>query len=340
MEYAYLFGCLTQNVHCQLEQFTMKRMNKLSALVTGSMAIGLLLGASMVQAANVCREGDTVTEIKSLDVVTQQYDQVTIDVKFNVTTGFNIYGSSLDNMPFDFPYTEDDPYAVMLAINKALNEASPIPQSVGISSQQVFYIGADEERAEGITFIAAVGGEYLAGIWDPCSDFSDCVFGGTLLNPGFRYVYAELSLAGGNDCGNAPPQNPPDSVSITPGFSGSWFDETREGEGFNIEIGGSELAPYLLTYFYTYDANGNQMWLTGFASISGSDTVVVDMEVTSGTVWGDGFNPDDVNYADWGTITFQFSSCEAGTASYNSPEFGTGTFNLFHLTRISGLTCP
>jgi hypothetical protein len=70
------------------------------------------------------------------------------------------------------------------------------------------------------------------------------------------------------------------------------------------------------------------------------DTVTEIMTVTSGAVFGDDFNPDDVNYDPWGTITFNFSSCEAGTASYNSPEFGTGTFNLFHLTRISGLTCP
>jgi hypothetical protein len=332
----------TKSTITKQEQTTMKQMKKFSALAAGSMVIALLLGTSLAQAEElICLADDntTVTGIKSLDVVTEQYDQVTIDVKFNFTTGFDIYGSSLDNMPFDFPYTEDDPYAVMLAINKALNEASPIPQSVGISSQQVFYIGADEERAEGITFIAAVGGEYLAGIWDPCSDFSDCVFGTTLLNPGFRYVYAELSLAVPEaTCdGSLPP--PESDFTITAGITGSWYDSTRSGEGFNFEILGTALEPLLLAYFYTFDDSGNQMWLTGVAEANG-DTAVVPMDVMSGTGFGDNFDPEDVIRDSWGTITFTFSSCDAGTAAYTSTNFGSGSFNIGRLTTVTGMNCP
>ena len=53
--------------------------------------------------------------------------------------------------------------------------------------------------------------------------------------------------------------------------------------------------PYLLTYFYTYDKTENQMWLTGLATVNG-DTAVVPMTVTSGAVFGPGFDPGDVNY--------------------------------------------
>jgi hypothetical protein len=323
----------------------MKQMKKLSALAAGSIATGLLLGASMAQAAEVCWDGDIVSGIKGLDVVTETLDFITIDVDFVNATGFEMYGSELDqnNFPYSGALAEQDALATTRAINVAINEINGVPDFVEISGKKNYYIGVEGEYERPLGLVGAIGGENVTGDnWDLCNESSveNCVVGVVVLKADEQFIYADLSKADGNDCGNAPPQNPPDSVSITPGFSGSWYDVAREGEGFNIEIGGSELDPYLLTYFYTYDKSGNQMWLTGFASINSSDTVVVDMEVTSGTVWGDGFDPDDVNYNPWGTITFRFSSCNAGTAEYASSEFGSGTFNIVHLTGIAGLSCP
>ena len=94
-----------------------------------------------------------------------------------------------------------------------------------------------------------------------------------------------------------------------------------------------------VTEVYTYDANGNQMWLLGVGSANGG-TAVVPMQVTSGAVFGPGFDPDDVIREDWGTITFTFSSCNAGTAEYVSNDFGSGTFDIERLTSVAGLKCP
>jgi hypothetical protein len=327
----------------------MKQMKKLSALAAGSVTIALLLGTSLAQAEElVCTVGDTVTGIKGLEVITEEFDQIIIDVDFIWTTGYTIYGSNLDNLPFGPPDAEDDSFAVFSAINRTLTAQSNIPAFAGQDNKNAYYIGAEKEsEASGVGATAGWSGanyQKAEEKWEPC-DFDrtdNCTSFGTMILGGSDYfVYADLTPAvNGATCDGGSPPQPPDSATITPAFSGSWFDETREGEGFNIEIGGSQLEPYLLTYFYTYDATGNQMWLNGFAYIEGSDTVVVDMTVTSGTVFGDEFDPADVNYDPWGTITFKFSSCEAGTAEYDSPDFGSGIFNLFHLTRIAGLSCP
>jgi hypothetical protein len=328
----------------------MKQMKKLSALAAGSVAIALLLGTSLAQAEEqVCITEQTVTAIKGLEVTLENLDVIVIDVDFIWTTGFTIYGSNLDNLPFGETAGEEDAFATMGAINKTLTAEQNIPAFAGQDNKNAYYIGAEVET-EADAGVGATAGFSGANYqlndekWERCEhDLTDnCVgVGSMILAASDHFVYADLKRAvNGATCdGGASPQ-PPASTTITPGFSGSWFDQTREGEGFNIEIGGSELDAYLLTYFYTYDATGNQMWLTGVADITDSDTVVVDMTVTSGTVFGDNFNPDDVNYDPWGTITFKFSSCNAGTAEYVSDDFGSGTFDLVHITGIAGLTCP
>jgi hypothetical protein len=322
----------------------MKQMKKLSALAAGSMTIALLLGTSMAQAGEVCYNGDIVTGIKGLDVVTETLDLITIDVDFVNATGFEMYGSELqqENFPYSGALAEQDTLATAFAINVAINEISGVPDFVEISGRKNYYIGFEGEYQIGFGLVGAIGGENLTGAeWDLCGEGSieNCLVGAVVLPAEEDFIYADLKPAeDGATCdGNGPP--PESDFTITPGISGSWFDQAREGEGFNIEIGGPVLEPHMVAYFYTYDNSGNQMWVNGFGEING-DTAVVPMQVTSGTGFGDNFNPDDVVYDDWGTITFTFSSCNAGTAAYVSNDFGDGTFNIVRITSISGLSCP
>jgi len=320
----------------------MKRVRKFSTMATGSMAIGLLLCTSMAQAVEVCYNGEIVTGIRSLDVFTESLEGITIDVDFVNATGFELYGSELDNVPYPGGFAEEDAVATMLAINLALNGRNPVPDFVEISGKQNYYIGAEGEVELGVGLLGAVGGENVTGDhWDPCDEDSilNCIASVAVLNAKDYFIYADLSKAvDGAKCdGSAPPTE--SDFTITAGITGSWFDRSREGEGFNIEIIGPELDPQLLAYFYTYDDSGNQMWLTGVAAANG-DTAIVPMQVTSGTVFGPDFDPNDVMYADWGTITFTFSSCSAGTAEYTSTNFGSGSYNIEKLTSVSGATCP
>jgi hypothetical protein len=45
----------------------------------------------------------------------------------------------------------------------------------------------------------------------------------------------------------------------------------------------------------------------------------------------------------WGTLTFTFTDCDRGTASWTSTAAGypaSGSFPIARVTRIAGTTCP
>jgi len=321
----------------------MKQLKKLSALAVGSMTVGLLLGASIAQAEEVCYDGDIVTGIKGLEMLTDQFGQIEVDVDFKYTTGFDVYGPNLDGFPFDDPaFNEEDSFLAMSAINQTLTAENPVPDFVGLSGQNTFYIGVEEETGLNQGLLAVWGGaNYTGEQWAPCEreGADDCVLGAGLLNASNQFTYADLTLAEeGASCAGGPP---PSGFNITPGTTGSWYDRARSGEGYNFEVLGTPGDYRFYAYFYTYDDTGNQMWISGTGAIDG-DTAIVLMVVTSGTVFGEDFNPDDVIREEWGTMTFSFSSCTVGSVDYVSTmgNFGSGTHDLSRLTYVAGLACP
>ncbi len=122
--------------------------------------------------------------------------------------------------------------------------------------------------------------------------------------------------------------------------SGSWYNPSRNGEGFALEVLVSAEDPVLLAYWYTYD-NGNQAFLIGAAPfVYGDESVIVPMQITGGTGFGSDFNEEDVFRTDWGTVEFQFSSCDNGFVRYDSSiGFGSGTIDITRLTSLSTLNC-
>ena len=324
----------------------MKQMKKLSALAAGSMTIALLLGTSLAQAEEVCYEGDVATGIKGLNVITSQFNAITIDVNFVNTSGFDLYGSNLDreNFPFDGAESEEDALATVAAINIALNEEGPVPEFVEISGKKNYYLGVEGEEELSFGLVGAVGGENVTGAeWDLCKESSiESCFGSVAILPAEeRFIYADIFPAvSGAQCDGAPPPQGSD-FTITPGITGSWYlPPERDGEGYNIEIVGETFAPQLLAYFYTYDNDGNQMWLVGTGPVNG-DTAVVPVKVTSGALYGDAFDKDDVDREDWGTLTFTFTSCNAGSVVRASTMgFGTTTYDIQRLTSVISLSCP
>jgi hypothetical protein len=277
--------------------------------------------------------------IKGLDVLTDSYGPRTIDVKFTYATGYEVYSSGLDNFPFTGGNADEDLIAMNAQINESLDATNPTPGSAGQPGQNVYFIGAEEDEG----FIGAYGSENSVGIWEQCSQLNDCIIGVAILNPNERHTYAELSSAAGGSCGNTPPDPevpPTGSYTIVPCITGSWFLFARDGEGYNIEITGDDLDPQLLAYFYTYDDDGNQMWLVGSGPANG-DTAVVPVQVTSGPDYG-AYDPADVLREDWGTLTFKFTSKDTGTVVRASTMagFGTTTVDIDRLTSVTGLACP
>ena len=324
----------------------MKQMKKLSALAAGSMTIALLLGTSLVQAEEVCVDGDTVIGIKGLDTLTETYGQKTIDVDFIKATGYQIYGQSLV-FPWDEVHSEDDPASVLISINNALTAANPVPDFAGEAGENIYYIGSEAETQGPAALIGAFGGENVTGeLWKRCEEESgnECAVGVAVLKADDRFVYADLKTAqtGANCAGGGPPDEtdpPTGSYTIVPCITGSWYLDARDGEGYNIEIIGSELDPQVLVYFYTYDDAGNQMWISGVGPANG-DTAIVPVEVFSGPVYGDNYDKGDLDREDWGTLTFTFTSKNAGSVVRDSIDFDTTTVDIVRLTSAVGLECP
>ena len=325
----------------------MKQMKKLSALAAGSMTIALLLGTSLAQAEEVCVDGDTVIGIKGLDTLTETYGQKTIDVDFIRATGYEIYGSGLV-FPWDEIHSEDDPASVLISINNALTAANPVPDFAGEAGENIYYIGSEAETQGPAGLIGAFGGENVTGeLWKACEEESgnECAVGVAILKAEERFVYADLKTAvtGANCAGGGPPDEtdpPTGSYTIVPCITGSWYLDARDGEGYNIEIIGSELDPQVLAYFYTYDDDGNQMWVTGVGPANG-DTAIVPVEVFSGPVYGDAYDKGDLDREDWGTLTFTFTTKDTGSVVRASTiGFGTTTEDIIRLTSAVGLECP
>lgn len=126
--------------------------------------------------------------------------------------------------------------------------------------------------------------------------------------------------------------------NFEPGMSGLWFSPERNGEGWDIQML-SESAAFVT--WYTYDLNGQQMWLSGLGEVKDGEISVSELNVaTKGTVFGENFDPDAIVFENWGSARFYFSSCQVGGISYNGPaEFGNGGGAIQRLTTISGTGC-
>jgi len=131
---------------------------------------------------------------------------------------------------------------------------------------------------------------------------------------------------------------PPESVA-GPGHTAHWNTPGRSGEGLALEILDEERA---LLYWFTYDENGNQRWLTGVGEIvNGVDGKRIEFPqliVTRGGEFGPGFDPDRVVREVAGQATIRFFGCDRGSFRYQA--FGQQqTLELARLSRTMGADC-
>jgi len=149
-----------------------------------------------------------------------------------------------------------------------------------------------------------------------------------------RMQLVRLTRLMGIDCGYPilPPELPEGVLS------GSWYDPTHSGEGYNVEV---LINGQVVVYWFSYDPQGNRRWFFGLGEIRQGKLVFDEMLTTSGGIFGPDFNPVLVEYKPWGTLELSLG-CEGGSATYTSSEsdFGSGTLNLERLTNIDQLGCP
>lgn len=121
------------------------------------------------------------------------------------------------------------------------------------------------------------------------------------------------------------------------GWTGSWYDPSHSGEGWVVEVIDENKAAI---YWFSYDDEGNQIWMIGVATRQ-NNQLIADMITANGPAFGPDFDPELVEYGDWGELTMTFSDCNTANVEYSSPRagFGSGTLNSTRLSKLASLPC-
>jgi hypothetical protein len=133
----------------------------------------------------------------------------------------------------------------------------------------------------------------------------------------------------------------PDGIELQGGLSGSWYDPSRNGEGFVLDFSSTTLGNVLSIYWFTH-RDGEPYWLIGTTSYSpGSREIAIDLYEVSGTGFGADFDADEISQTQWGSITLAFDSCSSGSASWShNGSLGSGQFDLSRIAlELDGVAC-
>jgi hypothetical protein len=217
------------------------------------------------------------------------------------------------------------------------------------NGEQDWYIASGEVRGNRIVFpelLRVSGGEFGPG-FDPAKITEESVGSASFIWSGCdegdmsyqigaqrgRMEIVRISRLMGIDCGQPilPPERPEGRLS------GSWYDPTHNGEGYNVEV---LIDGQVIVYWFSYDPEGKRRWFFGLGDIRDGKLVFDDVLTSSGGIFGPEFDPSLVEYKPWGSLELNLD-CEGGTATYSSTEagFGSGTLNLERLTNIDQLAC-
>ena len=142
---------------------------------------------------------------------------------------------------------------------------------------------------------------------------------------------------------------PPDPITMV-SASGAYFDPAHDGEGIQFQLlpGSTPATKRAFVVYYTYDTQGQQLWLTGAADNLPplASAITFQMTRATGAVFGDTFNPATVSRIPWGTLTLTIQSqpdaaflpgrSRVSALRWNSidPAFGSGGYPLTRLTRV------
>ena len=125
--------------------------------------------------------------------------------------------------------------------------------------------------------------------------------------------------------------------SLSSSLTGSWFDQTHNGEGLVVEVLEDGIA---LVYWFSYDSDGNQAWFIGTGHQKDKIINISEMLITNGGRFGDDFDPDEVEVNQWGGIQVELG-CDFGKLDYTSglSIYGNGKQTLSRLTSIGEPAC-
>jgi hypothetical protein len=133
-------------------------------------------------------------------------------------------------------------------------------------------------------------------------------------------------------------------VGISSGVSGAWYDIANPGHGLVLHVvdGGPAPAPdKLVTYWAVYDNTGAQLNLYGVGDlVPNASSVTVPLASHTGGAFPPASSSARVEQQ-FGTITLNFSNCNAGTMAVTPSRAGFPSTNvtLTRLTQVLDLPC-
>ncbi|MGA9333335.1 MAG: plastocyanin/azurin family copper-binding protein [Rudaea sp.] len=140
---------------------------------------------------------------------------------------------------------------------------------------------------------------------------------------------------------NAPPPPPPPSIALGGYMSGAWYTPGQSGHGFLIEAAKDHNMVAIWFVFAPDGSAQNWVYAQGNYDTAGN-TATLPAVLLTGAAFPPNFDSADLTQTTWGTLTFTFSDCNNGVASWNStlPGYGSGTLPIARLTQIDGTSCP
>ncbi|HTS22751.1 MAG TPA: kelch repeat-containing protein [Casimicrobiaceae bacterium] len=129
-------------------------------------------------------------------------------------------------------------------------------------------------------------------------------------------------------------------TTISPGFTGAWYDPAQSGHGLIIEVQPGNR--FYASWFAFNPAGTEQAWFTGVGSYGGNTATIASVLMPTGGRWIPNFDPSQILLNPWGTLTFTFTDCNHGRVDFSSgiAGYGSGSMNLTRLTQPAGLARP
>lgn len=137
---------------------------------------------------------------------------------------------------------------------------------------------------------------------------------------------------------------PSPSIALGGYLSGNWFDPSpnQSGHGFQLEF--TAQANTVIAIWFVYPPNGGgQNWIYAQGTFdSTKNTVTIPAVLLDGPKFPPLYNSGDLQQTNWGTVTFTFTDCDHGTASWASTVngYGSNSIPIQRITSIQGTACP
>ena len=143
------------------------------------------------------------------------------------------------------------------------------------------------------------------------------------------YALTKTVEVAGNECAN--------NTKVLPnGISGSWFDPSRNGEGFSLVMFKDNTQSKAHVSWYTYD-QGQPLTLTGIAEVNGQTLTVNELKSFTGADFLSGTS-QAINR---GQLNMTWDKCRTAQVNYDLSESGldSGVMDLVQLSILKDTAC-